>query len=183
ITVDPLVADPVREAGRDEAARQMLPAAHPNPPSVELRAFSARRGKDFLPQRVVDDRMLQLAAIGDRDGYREDRESVHVVRRAVERIDDPRILVLADRAALLGEDRVIGVVILDDPDEGFLGKQLDLRAVVVPALIRDLQGVELVPLANHHFAGAPGCADTDVDHTVHNGGAAYNSRPSVTIRV
>ena len=97
--------------GRDQRLLQRRALADANAAAVELRALAAARREDLLPQRIVDDAVLELAFARDADRDRKLREAVQVVRRAVERIDDPLVLVLAGRAALLGEDRVIGVVI------------------------------------------------------------------------
>ena len=106
-----------------------------------------------------------MRATRDRDG--ELREAVQVVRRAVERIDDPLVLVVAGRAAFFGEDRVIGVVILDDLDDRGFGGLVDLRDEFVAAFLDDLERLELVHLANHDLAGAARRANCNVDHAVH----------------
>ena len=118
--------------------------ADANAPAVELRALAAARREDLLAQRVVDDAVLELALARDADRHRELREAVQVVRRAVERIDDPLVLVVAARAAFLGEDRVLGVVVADDLDDRGLGGLVDLRDELVAAFLDDLERLELV---------------------------------------
>ena len=75
--------------------------------------------------------------------------------------------VVAGGAALLCEDRVIGVVVTDDLDDGGFGGLVDLRHEFVAAFLDDLQRLELVHLANHDLSGAARRADSDVNHAVH----------------
>jgi hypothetical protein len=138
-----------------------------NGSAIELRALAPARRKDLLPQRIVDDAVLELAFARDADRDRKLRKTVQVVRRAVERVDDPLIFVLARGAALLGEDCMIGVVVADDLDDRGLRHLVDLRDELVAALLDDLQRFELVHLANHDLAGAPRRTNCDVDHAVH----------------
>jgi hypothetical protein len=89
-------------------------------------------------------RVLQpaLDLAGDRDC--EHREAVQEVGRAVERVDDPHRVAVAARAALLGEERMAGVVALDDADDLGLRGLVDLGDEVIAALGRDLQGLHPV---------------------------------------
>ena len=135
--------------------------------AVELRALAAAGRENLLPQRVVNDAVLELALASDADRHGELREAVQVVRRSVERIDDPLILVVAGRAAFLGEDRMVGIVVADDLDDRGFGGLIDLRDELVAAFLDDLERLELVHLANHDLAGAARRANCDVDHAVH----------------
>jgi len=51
---------------------------------------------------------------------------VQEIGGAVERVDDPARLVRAAGAALLGEDRVLGIMVADDGDDLALGGAIDL---------------------------------------------------------
>ena len=92
---------------------------------------------------------------------------MHEVCRAVERIDDPLILVIAFRAAFLGQNGMFGVVVFYDLDDRFLGLLIDLGHKVVVALLGDRERLQVIELANHQRAGAARCLDCDVDHAVH----------------
>ena len=92
-------------------------------------------GEELLAQRVVDHRVLEPAAhlAGDRD--REHREAVQEVRGAVERIDDPEVLVAAAAAAFLREEsRGPGYIRRMVSMMSLLGRVVDLGDEVVAAL-------------------------------------------------
>ena len=86
---------------------------------------------------------------------------------AVERIDDPDRVVLAAAAALLGEDRVLGIVLVDDVDDLALGGAIDLADVVVAALGGDLQALEPHQAAHDDLAGAARGAHGNVEQWMH----------------
>ena len=69
--------------------------AHPNAPTVQLRTLTARGRENLLPQRIVNDAVLELILMPDGDRDREDWETVYEIRRTVERVDDPLELVRA----------------------------------------------------------------------------------------
>ena len=91
------------------------------------------------------------------------------IGRAVERVDYPLIFVRALLATFLGQYRVLGIVIVDDLDNGFLGAVIDFGHVFVAILLGDFERLELVELPNHEFACPTGSAHCDIDHTVHVG--------------
>src|SRR5690606_14572548 len=98
VAVGVLEVRAVRKARRDQRLLQRRALADADAAAVELRTLPAARAEDLLAERVVDDAVLKLAALRYRDRHGKHRESVQVVRRAVERIDDPLIFVLAARA-------------------------------------------------------------------------------------
>src|SRR6185436_19207737 len=157
----------VRKTRADQRLLQRRALADANAAPVELRALAAARREDLLPQRIVDDAVLELAVARNADRDRELRKAVQIVRRAVEWIDDPLILVVARGAALLGEDCVIGIVIADDLDDRGFGGLVDLRDELVAAFLDDFERLELVHVANHDLSGAPRRSNCDVDHAVH----------------
>jgi hypothetical protein len=106
--------------------------------------------------------------VAERDRHRELREAMQEVRGAVERVDDPLVLVVALRAALLGEDRVVRVGAVDDADDLVLGEPVDLGDEVVALLGADGQPVDPLEVADDHVARAAGGTDRDVEHGVHD---------------
>src|SRR5262245_23816225 len=106
-----------REAGPDERALERHLLAHADPASIELCAVAARGREQLLPHRIVDDAVLETAAVLDRDRDREDREPVQEVGRAVEGIDDPDELVAAAASALLAEKTMVGMRPADGLDD------------------------------------------------------------------
>src|SRR5688572_17017965 len=92
-----------RKARADERAIEPETLRHAQPPPVQQRAGAAL-GREQLPaQRVEHDADLRATAVaaGDRDG--ELREAVQEVRGAVQRIDDPGVVVALGGAAFLRE--------------------------------------------------------------------------------
>src|SRR5208282_3288216 len=108
IRIDVGGGHPIGKAGPDQRSFQRALAADADLLALELRAVAAGSGEEFLAHGIVDDRMLQAAAVLERDRYGEGRETVQEIRRAVERIDDPDELIVAAAAALFGEKRVVG---------------------------------------------------------------------------
>ena len=81
---------------------------------------------------------------------------MQVIGRAVERVDYPdciRILV-AQRPRLLGEYRVLRIVLVDDIDDGAFGGAVRLADVIVTALLLHLELLELHHVADERAAGA-----------------------------
>ena len=111
--------------------------------------------------------MLQAAAVLDRDRYCEGREAVQEIRRAVERIDDPHVLAVAGAAALLGEERVIGMAAANGRDDLGLGLAVDVGDEVVAALGIDLERIETREAAHDEIAGAARGAHADVEKWLH----------------
>ena len=140
---------------------------HTNAPTVELCSLTARGREDFLAQWIVDDAVFELIFVshGDRDS--EDGKAVNVVRRAVEGVDNPLEVVRTLSAALFSEYRVIGVVLVNDLDDGLLSAMIDLRHELVSTLVRDLEPVKLVQMTNHDVARLACGLHRDIDHCVH----------------
>src|SRR5690554_2421764 len=90
--------------------------------AIQLRAFAARGGEQFLAQRVIYHAVLHAAAALYADRHRELRKAMQEVRRAVQRIDDPGELFLlagfaARMTAFLGEHRMLRIVLANDFDD------------------------------------------------------------------
>ena len=108
----------IRKSSADQCALESDLRADANPFAVDLCALTARCGEEFLTQRIVDHAVFHAAATLHADRDRELRKAVHEIRRAIEWIDDPdEFVVLAFGAAFLGEDRVIGIVLVDGVDD------------------------------------------------------------------
>ncbi len=143
---------------------------------VEVRAAAARRSEELLAHGIVDHRMLEPTLLLAGDGHRERREAVQEVGRAVERIDDPDGVVLAAAAALLGEHRVVRIVVADDADDFLLRVAVDLAHEVVAPLGGDGEGLQPIEAADDDFAGATRGADCDIEKRVH-GSSHERARP------
>ena len=52
----------------------------------------ARRGKQIVAHRIVDNALRDLSLVLQRDGYTVLREAMQKIRRSVERIDDPHVV-------------------------------------------------------------------------------------------
>jgi hypothetical protein len=135
---------------------------------VDRGAGAAAGGEQFLAQGVVDHAVLEPAAVHHRDGDAEHREAVQEVGRAVQRVDDPDVLGIAAGAAFLGEEGVVRVAALHGADDVLLGHAVDFADEVVAALGVDLDGVELVDVADDEVAGAARGADADVQNGMHH---------------
>ncbi len=98
------------------------------------RAAAALHGEHLAAQRVEDDAGEQrTAGLANGDRHPPRRHSTGVVRRAVERIDDPRVRsVRVSRRALLAEDGVVGVAAEQELDDrrlrGFVCPRDDIGA-------------------------------------------------------
>jgi len=68
----------------------------------QMRTGAAAGGEQLLAQRIVDHRVLETAAHLTGDRHREHREAVQKIGGAIERVDDPKRVMRAAAAALLG---------------------------------------------------------------------------------
>src|SRR5688572_26706108 len=105
-------------------------------------------------------------ATGDRD--RELRETVQEVRGAVERVDDPGVVVARRRAALFREETVRRVGLAYRRDQDLLGGAIDLAHEVIAVLLADRERADAVEAARNDVAGAARGADRDVEQRVHD---------------
>ena len=90
------------------------------------------------------------------------------IRGAVERVDDPGVIVARGGAAFLGEEAVSRVGLADRRDHDLLGGAVDFADEVVAALLADGQRADAVEAAHDDVAGAPRGADRDVEQRVHD---------------
>jgi hypothetical protein len=83
---------------------------------------------------------------------RKHREAVQVIGGAVERINDPdsvgsRVTALA---GLFGDDRMLGIVLLNDVDDSALGGTICLADVIVMAFDLDFEPFQLDQVSDQH---------------------------------
>lgn len=86
---------------------------------------------------------------------------------AIERIDDPDGVALADTPAFLCQKGVGRVVLADDLDDLGLSRMIDFADEVVAPFRGDRQGFEAVETADDDFAGGAGGADGDIEKRLH----------------
>ena len=90
-----------------------------------------------------------------------------IVGGAVQRVDDPLVLVLAPRSALFGQDRMLGMVLVDHVDDGLFRQPVHFADKLVAPLVHNLQRLQPIDVAHHDGAGFAGGANGDIDHCVH----------------
>src|SRR5207253_3134183 len=78
-----------RKSGREERALDAGLIRDVHSLAVAKRARATLRGEEEIAQRLVHDSGDDLVAVAKRDRNRPDREMLQVIRRAVERVDDP----------------------------------------------------------------------------------------------
>ena len=120
---------------------------------------------ELVHRRIVDDAgdQLPLAFQRDRDG--EDRDAVQEIGGAVERVDDPAMLVVVagHGAALFHQEGVAGPGTRKLGVDDFFGLAVGLADVVARALQRDLQVLHLAEVAGQRTAGLRGGLHHDVE--------------------
>ena len=143
--------------GADQRVFHFLAAAHANLAVVERRAFAARCGEDILAHRIVDSGGFHAALDLHADRNAKLREAVQEIGRAVERVDDPDGIGFALCAGFLGEDRVVGVVILDDFDDRVFCSTVGVTDEIVVSFLLDIELVELVEMPDEDGAATACC--------------------------
>ena len=110
--------------------------------TVEERAAATLGREKFLPCRIVDGADLRDAVDLECERRAENRHAVRVVRRAVDRIEDPAWPRRAGRrpAQFLGEDGVIGKALGDERPKHALDCKVDLGDEIDLAFLVDLDG-------------------------------------------
>ena len=79
----------VGKAGADERSLEPGALAHAQTTVVQKSAGTAACREKLVARRVVDDRLGQHPALGERDRHRKLWQPVQEVRGAVEGVDDP----------------------------------------------------------------------------------------------
>ena len=156
-----------REAGADKRAVEPEPLRHAQAPAVQEGAGAALGREQFAALRVEHDADFRAApmAAGDRDG--ELRETVQEVRGAVERVDDPGVVVALRGAALLGEEAVRRVGLADGRDQDLFRGAVDFAHEVVAVLLADRERADAIEASHDDVAGAACGADRDVEQRMH----------------
>ncbi len=92
---------------------------------------------------------------------------MQVVRGAIQRIDEPLIVVACMLTALLGKDGVVGIGAVDHLNDRGFGGMIDLRHIVVGLFFADGQCVDAVVIPHQDAAGLPGGTYGDVGCGIH----------------
>ena len=136
---------------------------------VQERAAATAGGEQFVARRVIDDRLRDLAALGQRDRHGVVGQAVDEVGGAVQRIDDPLELGLvgALQAEFLAQDGVIRISGAQRLDDGLLGGAIDFRDIIARPLASHAESFQIHAGTVDNGAGTPGRLDGDVEHRVH----------------
>jgi hypothetical protein len=78
---------------------------------------------------------------------------VHEIRRAIERVDDPQVIVAGPQAAFLGEKTVAGVALANRLDDDVLRHLVDLGHEFVARLVPHLDFMDPAQIAGGGVAG------------------------------
>src|SRR3989338_3199726 len=156
-----------REAGAQEGAVEVQRATDADAPVVKLGAAAARGGVQFILERVEHHCLLEPALVLQTDGYRKLGVAVKEVGGAVERVDDPEVIITWMLAGFFRKNAVVRIGRAHGPDDFGLGHAVDLAHQVVTPLGFDRQTVEPVEMAHNNAAGAARSADRCVEHRVH----------------
>ena len=130
--------DTRREAGDQHRFRQRLGRFRSELASIEKRSSPLHRREQFVAGRVEDDAHGQLPVDLQRNGDAVVGEAVHVVRRAIERIDEPaagRFGVLAQ--ALFADEAMIGKRGVNQVVDHLLRRDIGLGDQIGPRLLGD----------------------------------------------
>jgi hypothetical protein len=121
----------------------------------------------FVHSRIVDDGGDDLPPPLQRDRNGEDRDAVQEVGGAVERIDDPTVLVVLarDAAALLHQEGIARPGTRQFGVDDFLGLAVGLADIIARSLHRDLQVLHLAEVARQRPAGLHRRLDHDVEES------------------
>ncbi len=157
-----------RYAGREHRVLEPMSIADADTFAVHMCAGAARCRELFVADRIDDHRVLEPAAILGADRHAEVRNSVQIVRRAVEWIDDPRVFGAGERIAVfLADDAVIGIRLVQYLDDRVLRIAIDVGYKIVVLLFDDVQRVDAIHRAHDDLSRATSGAKRHVDHCVH----------------
>ena len=159
------------EAGAEQGAFQALAIAYANAAAVHGCTAATAGGKFFLADRIENDRMLKATAVFAGNAHGEMRHAAHEVGGAIERVDDPQvILALAltfAEAAFLTVDTVVRIGLAQCRDDGLLSRTVYFGDVVLGVLLVDGDGVQALDGTKNQFTGAAGRAQRDIQHGLH----------------
>src|SRR5215813_13663542 len=161
----------MRERAGDDRVGQPLARRHPQPLIVEEGALAALGGEQLVIGGVVDDAGDHGAFALEPDRDRKVRNSVQKIQRAVERIDDPAVSLIAAfaRATLLAQKTVAGARMLELVAQDLLGAAVGGGDEIGRPLERRLQVLDLAEIALERAARLA----RGLDHHVEKGGAEH----------
>ena len=166
------IAAPVmRQPAGDDGFGQPLPSGDADALIVEEGALAAFGDEQIVIGGIIDQAGDDRAAALERDRDREVRNAVQEIGRAVERVDDPAMGLVAAfvRAAFLAEEAVIGPRLGELFAHDLLGALVGRGDEIARALERDLQLLDLAEIALEAAAGAV----RRFDHDVEDGGMKH----------
>jgi hypothetical protein len=143
-----------------------------HPLAVAKRAAALLRGEEEVAQRLVNQPADHLPFFAQADRDRPDRKVLQVVRRAVERVDDPDPLRLPPglaHPAFFAEEGVARLVLANGVDDGRFGLAVGGRNPIVARLQVRVVLAELLPVPHQHRGAAPRGFGGDFE-VVHVGG-------------
>src|SRR3989344_1653883 len=156
-----------REAGAEQGAIEVERAANPDASVVELGAAAARGGVQFVFERVEHHRLFQPAFVLQADRHCKLGVAMEKVGGAVERVDDPEVIVTGMLTGFFRKNAMVGIGRAHGTDDFGLGHAIDLAHEVVAPLGFDRQTVESVEMAHNNAAGAACGPDRRVEHRMH----------------
>jgi len=138
-----------RKAGGQERAFHRVVGGDVHPLAVAECAGAVLGGEEEVAQRLVDHAGDGLAVLAQPDRDTPHRKVLEVVRRAVERVDDPRArgLAVARAAALLAQEPVVGTLLADRGHDGLLALAVGIGDPVVARLEVRVLAPEVLPVA------------------------------------
>src|SRR5215467_6668706 len=161
----------MRERAGDSRVGEPLARRHPQPLIVEEGALAALGRKQLVIDGIVDDAGDDGAFALEPDRDRKVGNSVQKIQRAVERIDDPAVSLVAAfaRAAFLAQKTVAGTRMLELVAQDFLGAPVGSGDEIGRPLERRLQMLDLAEIALERAARLA----RGLDHHVEEGGAEH----------
>ena len=113
---------------------------------LRWRTAAGGGGETLISERVVDDADERPVTLPESDTYRDLRDSVDEIHRAVEGIDDPEAPFGNRAPAFLRKDLIVRPVLGDDGEHNGLGGMIGRRHGVELALVlRRHTPIETVP--------------------------------------
>ncbi len=156
-----------RETGAQQRTLETALSGNPDAPAVEHRAIAAAGGKQFIAQRIIDHGNLDPGLVLQGDGDGKLREAMEKIGRAIQRVDDPDMVVARMHAAFFCENGMIRKGLVDDLDDFLFRHAVDFRSIIVFAFLVDVQFANIVQGTYQDIAGASRRSDGDVEHWMH----------------
>ena len=109
-------------------------AADPDAAPVEMCTSSPRCRKQLLARRIVNNRLFESSPVLVRKGDSKHWKAVYKIRRSIQRVDDPEVLIATAGPAFLCQYTVIRMSIPNDADNLLFRETVDFGHVFVLAL-------------------------------------------------